>query len=157
MTIFDQWIKRHNISQQAVDELRTMLIASNTTVPKKGTSESAVQSAVRLEAAENNVWMTRNNVGVLKNDKGVPVRYGLCNSSPQENKVCKSSDLIGIRPVLITPDMVDSTIGQFTVRETKRVGWQWSGNEHEQAQLNFMNMVIALGGDAAFCNGVGSL
>lgn len=156
-TIFNQWIKRHNIPQQAVDELRMMLIANHLTVPRKGVSESAVQSAVRLEAAENNVWFTRNNVGVLKNDKGVPVRYGLCNSSPQENKVCKSSDLIGIKPLLITPDMIGSTVGQFIARETKRVDWQWSGNEHEQAQLNFLNLVVSLGGDAAFCNGVGSL
>ena len=155
--IIEQWAIRHGVSQQALNELRQLIVLDRLPEPKKGVSESAVQSAVRLEAADKNVWMTRNNVGVLKNANGVPVRYGLCNSSPQENKVCKSSDLIGIRQVLVTQDMVGSVIGQFVARETKRVDWQWSGNEHEQAQLNFLHMVISMGGDGAFCNGVGSL
>lgn len=155
--LFHQWAQRHGITPQALQELQQLIVMDHLPPPKKGISESAVQSGVRIEAAENNVWLTRNNVGVLKDNRGVPVRYGLCNSSQQENEVCKSSDLIGIRTILITPEMVGSSIGQFVARETKRADWKWKGDKHEQAQLAFLHKVIAMGGDGAFCNGVGSL
>jgi len=95
----------------------------------------------------------RNNVGVLKDERGVPVRYGIANDSPAMNKRIKSSDLIGIRPVVIAPDMVGSTIGQFVAREVKKAGWKYKGTEHEKAQLAFGTLVIALGGDFKFWNG----
>ena len=117
----------------------------------KNKSEKAVQTNVMLEASSNGWLLWRNNVGVAKREDGVPVRYGLANSSRQMNKVIKSSDLIGIRPVIITPDMVGQIIGQFVAIETKHEGWKYSGKDRETAQKNFIDQVIAKGGHAYFC------
>lgn len=157
MSKLDTWATRHGVSRQALDELRQLLICDELPAPIKGVSEAAVQSAVRLEAADVGARLWRNNVGALADKRGVPIRYGLCNETAALNKRVKSSDLVGIKPLMITPDMVGSTIGQFVAREVKHYGWKWTGSEHEEAQLAFLNMVVALGGDGAFCNGVGSL
>lgn len=122
-----------------------------------GTSEAAVQAAVRLEAGRKGIHLWRNNVGVLEDSTGRPVRYGLANDTKELNVRLKSGDLIGWRRVLITSAHVGSTIAQFTSRECKRVGWHYVGDAHEQAQLAWANLVIAAGGDAAFCTGVGTL
>ena len=159
MTLYE-WAKRWSIPLQAVNELRAMWNEDAADVMpgvEFGESESAVQAVVRLEAARKGLKMWRNNVGVLKDDTGRPVRYGLANDSPALNKVVKSGDLIGIRPVLITHEHVGHTIGQFVSRECKRVGWQYCGTEREVAQLNWARLVIANGGDAKFTVGEGSL
>lgn len=157
MTILNTWATRHGVSPQALDELRQLLICDELPAPTKGVSEAAVQSAVRLEAADVGARLWRNNVGALVDKRGVPIRYGLCNETAALNKRVKSADLVGIKPVLITQDMVGGIIGQFVSREVKKVGWHWSGNSHEIAQLAWAEMIIALGGDAAIVNGVGSL
>lgn len=78
----------------------------------------------------------RNIVGVSCLDaNGRPVRYGLANESPDQNKVIKSADLIGIRPVLIEPRHVGHTIGQFVSREVKKGGWVYTGKGREAAQM----------------------
>ena len=59
----------------------------------------------------------RNNVGVAFDNRGIPIRFGLANESKQMNKRVKSSDFIGIQPVIITPEMVGCTMGQFVARE----------------------------------------
>ena len=117
----------------------------------KNKSEKAVKVDVMLVASSDGWLLWRNNVGVAKREDGVPVRYGLANSSRQMNKLIKSSDLIGIRPVIITHDMVGQIIGQFVAIETKHEGWEYSGTEHEVAQKNFIDQVIAKGGYAYFC------
>jgi hypothetical protein len=81
------------------------------------------------------------------------VRYGLFNESPQVNKLVKSSDLIGWRTLHVTPAMVGTYVAQFFARECKEPAWQYSGTEREVAQLAFINMVLAAGGDAAFTTG----
>jgi len=86
----------------------------------------------------------------LKNTRGVPVRFGLGNTSPKINKVRKSSDLIGVTPILITPEMVGKTIGVFTGIEVKKQNWLYTGTEREVAQLNFSNHVKSFGGIAGF-------
>lgn len=154
----EAWAGRWCIPDAAMDELKAEMLSENTLpLIKGGESEAAVQAEVRLEGAEINCPLWRNNVGVLKDERGVPVRFGLANDSKAVNQRIKSSDLIGCKPVLISIDMVGQTIGQFVARETKRRNWVYRGNDREQAQLKFMNIVNALGGDAAFANGRGTL
>ena len=82
------------------------------------------------------------------------MRFGLANDSPVVNRELKSGDLIGIRPVLITREMVGHTIGRFVSRECKPSGWKLSlTDEHEMAQLAWAALVNSLGGDAKFTTG----
>jgi hypothetical protein len=155
-----QWATRHRVSLQALQELQALFgMHGGHDLPAtvKGTSEAAVQAAVRLEAARKGVRLFRNNVGALIDSRGVPVRYGLANESKQVNEVMKSADLIGWRPVLIGPQHVGQVIGQFVSREVTAVGWHYTGNDREPAQLAWAQLVTAGGGDAAFCTGEGTL
>jgi len=120
-------------------------------------TESNIQSRIRLEASRLGMRLWRNNVGSLKAPDGSYIRFGLANDSPTLNSVMKSSDLIGIRPVVITQDMVGKTIGQFVAREVKRNGWIYRDVAHEKAQKAFIDLINQLGGDAAFTTGEGSL
>lgn len=151
-----EWQRKHSITAEALADLVSMV---GLDVPRstKGTPEARVQDEARLLASKMGWRLFRNNVGVLKDERGVPVRYGICNDSPAMNKRIKSSDLIGIRPVVITPDMVGSTIGQFVAREVKKAGWKYKGTEHERAQLAFGTLIIGLGGDFRFWSGEGEL
>jgi hypothetical protein len=154
------WATRNAVSHQALAELQAIFRlngAEKMDVVSVGNSEAAVQAQIRLEAARKGLRLWRNNVGVLKDERGVPVRYGLGNDSKQLNAVIKSGDLIGWRPVLITPEMVGSTIAQFVSRECKRVGWSYKGDEHERAQLKWAEIIVADGGDACFASGEGTL
>jgi len=155
-----QWAARHGVSFQAVQELASLFgMHGGHELPAevKGTSEAAVQAAVRLEAARKGVRLFRNNVGALVDSRGVPVRYGLANESKQVNEVMKSADLIGWRPLLIEPWHVGTVVAQFVSREVKAVGWHYTGADREPAQLAWAQLVTAGGGDAAFCTGVGTL
>lgn len=155
-----QWAARHRVSLQALAELQAVfgMQGGHDQPPEvKGTSEAAVQAAVRLEAARKGVRLFRNNVGALVDSRGVPVRYGLANDSKQLNEVMKSADLIGWRPLLIEPRHVGTVVGQFVSREVKAVGWHYTGADREPAQLAWAQLVTAGGGDAAFCTGVGTL
>lgn len=116
-----------------------------------GMAETPVQKRVRLEAARLNVDLWRNNSGVLKNDEGIPVRYGLCNDSAKLNERIKSSDLIGITPIMITPDMVGQVVGVFTAVECKKAGWKFSESDKRAvAQSRFHDIVRRAGGFAGF-------
>lgn len=158
----EQWAIKHGVSHHALQELRAewgMLGREDepTTAPGLArTDEAAVQARVRLEAAQMGLRMWRNNVGALVDERGVPVRYGLANDTKALNKSIKSADLVGIRPVFITPAWVGHTIGQFYSRECKPAGWSWAGTERELAQLKWAQMINSLGGNAAFVTGTGS-
>ena len=116
--------------------------------------ESDVVATVLLSASKQGWRLFRNNVGVLMDSRGVPVRYGLANTSKQVNKALKSGDLIGIRPVVITPDMVGKVVGQFISRECKRPGWKFNPNdERDVAQRNWAELINSLGGDAKVTTG----
>lgn len=119
-------------------------------------SEAHAQSQVRLEAAAKGLHLFRNNVGVLRDENGRPVRFGLANDSAAINAVLKSSDLVGWRPVTITLDMVGQTVAVFTCREIKTPGWTHPRNDHERAQQRWIDLVNTHGGDAAFATGPGS-
>lgn len=156
-----EWAARNGVSQQALKELYD-ITHHITTVPMQDkqhnpASETYVQSAVVLEASRIGGRLWRNNVGALVDKRGVPVRYGLCNESKEINKVCKSSDLIGIRPVVVGPQHLGTTIGQFMARECKKASWKPGERKaDEEAQGNFINLVNMLGGDGKFTNGEGS-
>lgn len=155
----EQWAKRHDISQDALDELRASFGCIPIHIPQlEGHGENYVQSKVRLEAPGKGVTLWRNNSGVLPNpETGRPVRFGLGNDTKQLNEKLKSADLIGWRRLIITPDMVGTTIGQFVSRECKEPGWKYTGKGRELAQLKWLKAVVAAGGDAQFCSGEGTL
>lgn len=152
------WAARWGVSLAALKDLERDLGLEGVGVmpAKSGISEAAVQSVVRLEAARYGVRLWRNNVGALKDERGVPVRYGLANDSKELNRVIKSGDLIGWRKTLITPDMVGRHVAVFVSREIKEAGWRYKADQHEQAQLRWAQLVIADGGDAKFATGEGS-
>jgi hypothetical protein len=133
---------------EAAQALRAALVPQ-TAFPLAGNSEAAVQQQVRYDAAKAGDILWRNNLGVMVNDRGVPVRYGLANDSKQMNQNLKSADLVGIRRVLITPAMVGTTVGVFMSRECKHGDWHWAGSDREQAQLAWASLVWSFGGDAA--------
>lgn len=120
-------------------------------------SEDEIQQLIRIEAAKFSSVLFRNNTGVLPDQNGRPVRYGLCNESAAQNKNLKSSDLIGIIPITVTHDMVGKTIGVFVAIEVKKEKWKFKGDERETAQLNFINWVKKLGGFAGFASSIDDL
>lgn len=161
MNNLHEWARRWNVPLEMFRDLQ-MTLGTYTAplpadAPEAGKSEAWAQSAVRLEASEKGVKLFRNNVGVLENKTGRPVRYGLGNDSSKMNEVIKSADLIGVRPVVILPHHVGHTFGQFVSREIKAPNWQYTGGGREPAQLAWANLINANGGDAAFATGPGSL
>lgn len=117
-------------------------------------TETTAQNAVRLRAAELNCAMWRNNSGALRDANGRVVRFGLGNDSSRLNDVWKSSDLIGIVPVVVTPAHVGMILGVFAAAEMKDPA-TWRGvtpsDDRAKAQANFMQQVRQLGGAASFC------
>lgn len=160
MTLYE-WALKHHVGMDALTELRAMWgDVDNFGIEYREIdgSEELLQSQVVLEGAAKGVRLYRNNVGALKDTTGRLVRYGLANNSKYRNKVIKSGDLIGIRPILITGGHVGQTIGQFVSRECKRPSWHMGQDPgREGPQLAWAQLVLSLGGDAKFCNAVGSL
>lgn len=156
-----EWAARWGLPIECVRDLQITLGTYTPALPaddpNEGKSEAWVQSAVRLEASRKGLYLFRNNVGALKDERGRLVRYGLANDSKQTNENLKSGDLIGWRPVLIQPHHVGHIIAQFLSREIKEAGWQYTGADREPAQLGWSNLVNAHGGDAAFATGEGTL
>lgn len=163
MSIIREWAAKYGVSIVAVEALEHSLgIAGGKghaaeLGPPTGTGEARQQSLVVLEAARKGIRLFRNNSGALKSEDGQLVRFGLGNTSAQFNKVMKSPDLVGWRKRVITPEMVGSVIGQACMREMKDTGWTFTGTAHEQAQLNWINLAVADGCDAAFATGPGTL
>ena len=104
-------------------------------------SEQRIQSAVRLEAARKGYTLWRNNVGVLLDKRGVPLRYGLANDSAAVNGIFKSADLIGW-----------DASGRFVSIEVKAD----KGRVHP-AQENWANLVNSRGGLGLIINQEGML
>ena len=115
--------------------------------------ESIAQAEIRLAAPGRNMRLWRNNVGVLLDLTGRPVRYGLANESRQLNTKLKSGDLIGWERVTITPDMVGKTIARFVSIECKPAGWTYRGDPHESAQKTWADLVTSDGGLGIFATG----
>lgn len=154
----DAWAAQWGVPAAAVADLRRRMGSVRTDpAPCAGESEAAIQVRVRLEASRVGARLWRNNVGAGMLDDGSFIRWGLVNDSSQMNSRLKSSDLIGLRPVVVTPQMVGRRLGVFVAREVKHGSWKYSGTERERAQLRFLELVASLGGDAAFVIGEGSL
>lgn len=163
-----EWAERWGIPAQAFAELATCSIVTPAEVVGIK-SEAYVQSTVRLEAPRRGVYLWRNQVGAgivaharelcdeCRRNARRPIRWGLGNDSSKLNDVIKSGDLIGVRPMLITNEMVGRRIGQFISRECKREDWTYSGTKEETAQLAWSTLINSLGGDAAIVKTVGSL
>lgn len=153
-----EWAARWGLPPQALTELAALPWWAAPSVPSRPiTSESALQSLVRLEAARKGWHLFRNNVGAGQLKNGSFVRWGLANESTNVNSVVKSGDLIGWRPRLIGPSDIGHTIAQFVSRECKRPGWKYTGTPEEQAQVRWHSMVLANGGDSAITNSEGSI
>lgn len=151
----DEWAKRWFIPVDAMYELRAIFSEPYTpaTQLNDGFRESDVQNSVRIAASRAGWRLFRNNRGAGKLDNGNFVRFGLANDSSAVDKIIKSHDLIGIRPVLITSDHVGHIIGQFVSLEIKRPDWKYSGSEREVAQLKWAQLITALGGYSKFSKG----
>lgn len=152
-----EWAARWGVPWQAIQELAAVNTGAVVEPSRPITSESALQSLVRLEAGRKHIHLWRNNVGVLLDKTGRPVRYGLANESAALNEVVKSADLIGIEKVLIKPDDVGKIIGRFVSRECKRPDWVFTGKPEELAQLQWATTINAYGGNAAIVNSEGTL
>ena len=121
--------------------------------------ESEVQQELQIHGMHYGCNLMRNNSGALPDKHGTPVRFGLGNISKKHNKRIKSSDLIGITKIVITPEMVGQTLGVFTAVEVKDPDWneEKKFDERENAQNNFINWVKSLGGFAGFANSIDKL
>ena len=98
-------------------------------------NETSLMNKVRLMLEKNCILNFRNNTGKLEDKTGRWVTYGLCVGS---------SDIIGIKPVVVTHDMVGKTIGQFVAIEVKR-----RGKKATPEQLRFLDAIKSRGGLAS--------
>lgn len=156
--MLDQWAKDWGVSPLALQDLRKRMgvFPSAPVTNKRGApgSEDYTQSLTKLSLAKQGATMFRNNVGGLQDSTGRTVRYGLANDSKELNEQFKSSDLIGLRPVLITPAWLGHTIGQFVAVECKKGDWQPGEDKaREGAQERFGKLIIANGGHFEFSKG----
>ncbi len=118
------------------------------------TPEQRASQEVKLRASDWGCKLFRNNSGMLYNQEGVPVRYGLGNISKKFNAQIKTSDNIGWTKVTVTPEMVGKQIAVFTAFEDKTPAFKikalYREGSREAAQLKFINIVKEAGGIAGF-------
>ena len=103
-------------------------------------SELEIQQRIRLACGRGMVRLWRNNTGALLDQQGRYVRFGLCKGS---------SDLIGLRALEITPELVGQRLAQFVALEIKTAQGVLSPE-----QRAFLRLVQELGGVAAVCRSV---
>lgn len=125
-------------------------------------SETGNQNEIREHFCAQDWRLWRCNTGALTDETGRLVRFGLANDSKQMNEQIKPGDLIGWRPVLVTPDMVGDVFAQFVSIEAKANGWKFpgvtdvkrngrlTGYGHCLAQRRWAEMVRRDGGVAGF-------
>lgn len=118
------------------------------------TPESKATQDIELTAPKLGVRLLRNNNGACYDAEGRLIRYGLGNTSKRVSDQIKSSDFIGVTPVVITPEMVGKTIGVFTAIEAKPAGFKvrdkYNPKSREWAQENFHAFVRENGGFSGF-------
>lgn len=155
--LLSNWAQKWGVPAEALEDLRILMGCTNynTNVVHnhKGKSEAWALQNIRLKASEIGTRLWRNNRGVAIYEDERRVRYGLANDSKTLNQQIKSSDLIGIMPAKIRPEDVGKTIGIFTSIEVKKPGWKYTGGDGEVEQLAWINLIVSLGGIAAFSTG----
>ena len=104
--------------------------------------ETTLQQQIRLAlGTRSDLRLFRNNTGTLPDPRtGRPVQFGLAKGS---------ADLIGLRTVTITPDMVGQQVAVFTSIEVKTPKGRPTAD-----QQNWLNMVRSLGGIAGIARSV---
>ncbi len=148
------WAARHGVDANGIAELLRILAMPPEPTQTSMRSEAATQADIRLRAPAWGGMLWRNNTGVLRDDSGTPVRFGLANDSAKLNKRVKSADLIGFMPRVVGAADLGSTFPVFAAIECKRGGWAWVGNAREVAQQRFLNIVKAAGGVAGFAQSI---
>ena len=103
-------------------------------------SEHEIQQRIRLACGRGAVRLWRNNTGALVDQQGRFVRFGLCKGS---------SDLIGLRSLEVTPELVGQRLAQFVALEVKAAQGVLSPE-----QRAFLRLLMQLGGGAAACRSV---
>jgi hypothetical protein len=105
-------------------------------------TETDLQQRIRLAlGATPNLRLFRNNCGSLPDPRtGRPVQFGLARGS---------ADLIGLRTVTITPEMVGQQVAVFTSIEVKTP----TGRATPEQQ-NWLHMVRRAGGIAGIARSV---
>jgi hypothetical protein len=103
-------------------------------------SEQRIQQEIRLACSRGPVRLMRNNTGVLKDQNGRPVQFGLCKGS---------ADLIGWRSVTVTPDMVGQRLAVFASVEVKT-----PAGRIRPEQQQWLDAVQAAGGIAGVARSV---
>lgn len=121
-------------------------------------SETAVTQDVLLRCSQLGIRLFRNNSGAVTTDDGRHIRFGLGNTSAKLNATLKSSDLIGITPVVITPEHIGRTVGVFTSLEIKNGLWRFRDTDkHAVAQERWCELIRSLGGYGGFVSDVSQL
>ena len=123
-----------------------------------GKKEGITIASILVDKSREGWRLFRNSVGLgwvgkvtkegdFKDDKGILVHaVQLINAYRMRFGLeVGSSDLIGWRPVVITADMVGSTIAQFASVEVKTTGYKRTTVE----QKNWLEQVAMSGGYAA--------
>jgi hypothetical protein len=98
-------------------------------------SEHEIQQRIRLACGRGLVRLRRNNTGALVDPQGRLVRFGLCKGS---------SDLIGLRSLEITPELIGQQLAQFVALVVKTAQGVLSPE-----QRAFLRLLQELGGVAA--------
>lgn len=101
-------------------------------------SEKRVEQEINLAASKLGARLFKNNVGFAITQNGSPIKFGLAKGS---------SDLIGIAPIKITPEMVGKTVGVFLSIEVKKD--KFGKYKATQEQEAWIAMIKKKGGIAA--------
>jgi hypothetical protein len=108
--------------------------------------EDIVSAEIDLALSHGDVRLWRNNVGVLVDRTGRPVAYGL--GSKGGKVLAGTSDKIGLRSLLVTPEMVGRRVALFAAIEEKDLA------KATPAQLRFIAQVQKAGGLAGVAHNV---
>ena len=103
-------------------------------------TEQRIQQEIRLAVSKGDTRVFRNNTGVLRDQHGRPVQFGLAKGS---------ADLIGWTTRTITPDMVGQQVAVFTSIEVKSATGRLRPDQRQ-----WMEAVQAAGGIAGVARSV---